>query len=820
MAEVDAIVSDSARRLDAGGSIDNDSLERAHPELMPELRERLRALLEVSESPRRTLRSLRQAAPPTERGAWLEEDLEFLRRSLDKYEVLERVRFGGQGVVYKARQKGANRLVAIKVLLDGPLASERQRHRFEREVELISRLHHPNIVTMYDTGVVRGRHYFAMEFVEGLPIDDYALLHDLTPVELVQLFTKVCRAVSYAHQNGVIHRDLSPANILVDEQGEPHVFDFGLAKDVWASDEAPAYSFTGQVIGTLHYLSPEQAGGLDGKVDVRSDIYTLGVVLYELLTDGFPYPLSREPRQVRDAILNTDPEPLRKAATRGEGGRMREVDAINRDLETVLVKALAKEKGERYQSAAELADDLERYLRGDAVAARTDSQFYLLRKAIRRHRMAVGVAAIVMAALCATTIAITAFWVQARRERDNAREAARVAYELFDTAMTDLDAAVRPLAGGVAVRDRMMGTLVDQLPQLEALIEPDEALKVIGTHLAERRGDLAYERGERADAALHYSTFLEGVRELAGTEPNRPDHIDSVLRAHRKYATVADEPTQVYERGVQFAAEALRGGPQSGEVCYELAALHAAFGQHLLTLEQYRRAGEQLNAALSLVPEAGDQAADRWDELSADARESRGRVWLQLGDGAAGLADLEASLRIRERLAEARPADALCRYKLMKACTGLATAQRDASRLDEATRLLEKAAESGELLRKMDPTVDQWGFSLYGVRDRLARLYAAAGDMSQAQAECDAAFTLAEELADGYSSRADGRSTLAFAYLLRGQVLAANGEFAQAYAALEQAAEIRESLVESDPNNAGLLDGLAVANSWLGCGSS
>ena len=369
-ARISTIVGELTQRYGHFARVDVANVESTYPELMPKLGERLRALQAVDNARDRVLSEERQHGADGSAEYAPAEDLEFLRQSLANYEVLERVRFGGQGVVYRARQVGTKRLVAIKVLLDGPLASERQRYLFEREVELISRMRHPNIVTVHDAGVIRGRHYFAMDFVEGVPIDDYVLLHDLTPREIVRLFTKVCRAVSYAHQNGVIHRDLSPANILVDESGEPRVFDFGLAKDAWASGDSLTHSLSGQVFGTLQYLSPEQAGGLDGKVDVRSDIYTLGVVLYELLTDGFPYPVKGEPQQVLNNIMTADAEPLRKVVKRSGQDRMRELESINRDLEVILAKTLAKRKDERYQSAAEFADDLTRCLAGAAISAR------------------------------------------------------------------------------------------------------------------------------------------------------------------------------------------------------------------------------------------------------------------------------------------------------------------------------------------------------------------------------------------------------------------------------------------------------------------
>ncbi len=808
-ARIDAILADVVRSHETGSSVDAGALERAHPELMPELRQRLSDLRAAYEARAQTAPEPHQTPADETPEAWISEDLEFLRRSLANYEVLGRIRHGGQGVVYAARQKGADRPVAIKVLLDGPLATERQRVRFEREIELSSRLQHPNIVRVYDTGIVRGRHYYTMEYVEGVPIDKHASAEDLTPREIVQLLIKVCRAVNYAHQHGVIHRDLSPANILVDEAGEPHVFDFGLAKDAWVSDAVPTFSVTGQVVGTLPFLSPEQAGGLAAKVDVRSDVYTLGVLLYLLLTDGFPYPLNGEPQHDRDAILNTEAEPLRRAAFQGDSDRIREQSTINRDLEIILAKALAKEKDGRYQSAAAFTDDLQRWLAGDAIAARANHRFYVLRKTFRRYRVAASVAALIL-----LTLAFS--WTQIRAQRDNARQAVQMTFGLFDSVLSDTDKLVRPLAGGVAVRDEMIAGLADRLPQLEALVGSDEALDPIAARLAEQQGDLAHEQGRRAEATRYYKTFLDGSRRLAELNTSETLYLDCVTRAYRKYAELSDDPVSLYERGVQHAEEVLRQDPLRDGARYNASEIHVAFGKHLVKLEDYRRALQQLDAGLAQCPSEDPAVSEQWAQLAAVARDARGRVLLNLGDGAAGLADLDASLQIRERVVEARPANTIARYELMKSYIYVATAQRDAGHLAAAKELLHNAITLGKVLRTMDPTVAPWGLTLYAAHDDLARLHLADGELAEAQAQCDSAVALAEERAATYGRAADTLSTLAFAQVVRGQVLLALQLPRRAYAAFEEAAQIRASLLVSEPQNSRLRDSFAATHGCLG----
>ena len=216
------------------------------------------------------------------------------------YRILKELSRGGQGVVYQAVQRTTKRKVALKIMLEGPFAGATNKRRFEREIELVGSLRHPGIVPIFDSGIAVGRFYYAMEYIRGELLSRYVKDRKLSVDDTLRLFKKVCDAVDYAHQKGVIHRDLKPSNILVDASGEPHVLDFGLAKvgGAEAGDEASLLvSVTGQVIGTLEYMSPEQAAGQPDQVDMRSDVYTLGVIVYKLLTGQLPYDLTGQMAQ-------------------------------------------------------------------------------------------------------------------------------------------------------------------------------------------------------------------------------------------------------------------------------------------------------------------------------------------------------------------------------------------------------------------------------------------------------------------------------------------------------------------------------------------
>jgi serine/threonine protein kinase/WD40 repeat protein len=281
---------------------------------------------------------------------------------------------GGQAVVYEAMQASTRRRVALKIVRLGVRDVARRLRRFDREIDLVSNLRHPLIVTVFDSGMTsEGEPYLVMEYVEGTPVayDSQSTLRDT----LAQ-FQRICEAIRHAHQQGVVHRDIKPSNILVDRQGLPRVLDFGLATTIESRDSL-ALTKTGEFLGTPIYAAPEQLRGGAAVADVRTDVYALGVILYELLTGTHPFATHSTLANIVSGILEDDPKTPSSVA-----------HALDYEIDTIVLKAIAKAPDRRYRSVDALHADIAHYLAGEPIEAKRDSTWYMLRKAARRHRWA------------------------------------------------------------------------------------------------------------------------------------------------------------------------------------------------------------------------------------------------------------------------------------------------------------------------------------------------------------------------------------------------------------------------------------------------
>jgi tetratricopeptide (TPR) repeat protein len=408
--------------------------------------------------------------------------------AVGSYRILRVLGEGGMGIVYEAEQEHPRRTVALKVIKPGWATAEMLR-RFEQESQALGRLQHPGIAQIHEAATADAgagpQPYFAMEFIRGDSLVAYAAAYHLNTRQRLELMIKVCEAVHHAHQRGIIHRDLKPGNILVDESGQPKILDFGVARVTDSDAQATRQTDIGQLIGTLAYMSPEQVLADPLELDVRSDVYALGIILYELLSGRLPYTVGRQITEAARAIREEEPARL---------------SSINRtyrgDVETIVSKALEKDKGRRYSSAAELASDIAHYLRDEPITARPPSTAYQLRKFASRHKGLVYGLAAVFVVLVAGIIASTWQAARATRAEQAARQEAATATAINNFLLNDLLAQAG--AGAQATAD------VKPDPDLKVRTALDRAASRIGSR---------FETQPLVEASIHL-TIGNAYREL------------------------------------------------------------------------------------------------------------------------------------------------------------------------------------------------------------------------------------------------------------------------------------------------------------------
>lgn len=516
------------------------------------------------------------------------------------YRVVRRAGSGGMGDVYEAEQESPRRRVAIKLMRSG-LQSEALVRRFRREIEFLGRLSHPGVAQVFEAGVtsIGGARvpYCVMEFVDGVPLTAYAAARGLDVEAKLRLFAAICDVVQYAHQQGVIHRDLKPANILIQERGTvgggekrltgtgaawgvavgvgdalPRILDFGIARAVDAENAGGGAgggvtlaTEAGQIIGTVAYMSPEQIAGRGGEVDTRTDVYALGVILFELLTGKLPH--------------RTDGMALLEAARvkQEEPSRLSTVDrSLRGDLETIASKALEVEKGRRYGSASELGMDVRRYLASEVIAARPATVLYQLRKFAGRNRRLVVLGAVAVLALVGGLVATVVQGRIAVRERDVAVRKTEVAEAVSNVLLEALTVATPKGALGKEPR------LIDAIERIErqaldekAVLAPEVravVLNVIGI-IHRERGDL--ERAEKV-----FGMALEIRRKvLAGDDPNLADSLNNMGLLRRKQERFAEAAAFMAEAVEVQRRSSFTDGERLARNIYNLGSAYISSGE-------------------------------------------------------------------------------------------------------------------------------------------------------------------------------------------------------------------------------------------------
>jgi serine/threonine protein kinase/tetratricopeptide (TPR) repeat protein len=727
------------------------------------------------------------------------------------YKLLEPIGEGGMGVVFMAEQsQPVRRMVAVKVIKPG-MDTKQFIARFEAERQALALMDHPNIARVLDGGATEsGRPYFVMELVRGIPITDYCDREQLSITERLDLFVLVCRAVQHAHQKGVIHRDLKPSNVLVtviDGVAVPKVIDFGVAKATGPSlTERTLLTGFHQFVGTPLYMSPEQADLAGVDVDTRSDVYSLGVLLYELLTGTTPF--DRETfrtaalDEVRRVVREEEPPtPSTRLSTLGESlstvSAKRKTlprqlrHAVRGELDWVVMKALEKDRNRRYETANDFASDVTRCLTGRPVEAGPPSAMYRLRKYTRRHRAALGTAAVVGVALVAGTAVSTWQAFEARKARREtlgalavAQRAERQASRRYEVARR----AVDDMYTQVALR------WLAQQPQLED-VQREFLEKALAAYLefsreAETRPET---RADVARAYLHAGQIQQTL--------NRHREAEASLRAAvERLGSLSEE----FPDNTDYRADL-------AEAHNSLAILEDHLGRDGDAEQDYRK-------AIALI----EQLAAR----PGAPTKSRGVLAIDLNNFGIALSrrgldkEAEAVLRRAKELAEplgSKPdADPVDRDSLAAVCDHLALAVRKTGRLDEALELQKRSRDLYAALAAEFPSKHVHRLGLAAVLTNLGNTLKTLDRVDEAEPVLREATALFDRLAIDFPRIFEYRQDQASGYENLGNVLKVRRRFDEAERAYLRALEIRWKHVADFPDRPDYRDRLASTFMNLG----
>jgi eukaryotic-like serine/threonine-protein kinase len=685
--------------------------------------------------------------------------------ALDGYKIVSLLGEGGMGEVYLAEDTSLGRKVAIKLLKYGLGTANLVRH-FHQEEQILAGLTHPNIARLYGGAVTtHGLPYFVMEYVEGKRLDDfcrdnYRRSGSDSIAQRLELFRKICSAVSYAHQRLVIHRDIKPANIRVTSEGEPKLLDFGIAKLLDPATSAIEHTMTFAAVMTPDYASPEQVRGEN--ITTASDVYSLGVVLYELLTEQKPYKIdNRTPGNVVRAITEQEPTKPSTAIAKGAGDSKTQISnpkLLRGDLDNIVLMAMRKEPERRYPSVAQFAEDIRRHLAGRPVIARKDTLGYRASKFVARNKIAVAGAVLVILTLIGGLIATG--WeahVANRRFNDVRHLAHSLMFEIHDS--------VKDLQGSTPTR------------------------RLIVSRALEYLDSLAREAGRDASLQRELATAYEKVGDIQGNPyyANLGD-TEGALVSYRK-ATSIRERLRNTDSTIESEMELGRSYRGLGDILEQKGDIGQSVGNYRRSLAIFEQLAAKYPTEFSVQDEFARACETVGDGLSRSAKSETER-----------LACYQKALSIRQSLLTQQPTNPKMRRSvaLTYLKIGGASDAKEPHQIDNMRR----GVEMMEALSVEDPNSErarrEVGFAYY----QIGGAQIAAGDYAGALQSRRKAFAIRQEITEEDPKNVQARFDFAVAHGDLAEALSATGEAVDALGHARQALSILQGMLAADPTNA------------------
>jgi serine/threonine protein kinase len=768
---------------------------------------------------------------------------------IGRYRILSVLGEGGMGIVYAAEQRTpVRREVALKLIKLG-MDTRDVIARFETERQALAMMDHPHVAKVFDAGATEtGRPYFVMELVRGQPITEYCDARNLPTRMRLELFALVCDAVQHAHMKGVIHRDLKPRNVLVCEQDGkpvPKVIDFGIAKATnQRLTEKTLYTSLGALLGTPEYMSPEQAEGSTTDVDTRSDIYSLGVTLYELLAGTLPF-ASESLRgasynEIQRIIREVDPpRPSTRLSRLGDNAaevarrrqtRVEDLTAeLRSELEWIPLKAMRKERDHRYRSASELGDDVRNYLAGRPLLAAPPSTWYRTRKFLRRNRAPVGAALAFVLLLIAGIITTTWQALEAHRQRKLAEGRFNDVRQLSRRLIFELDEDVRVLAGSAPALKKMVDMSLEYLSRLSAESSDDLALMSDVARAYVRLGDIQGNpnRTNLGDVRAAESSYRKSLA-IAETGLRRSrDHTQlraAQAEAKLKLGDVAGSEGKHAEAIIIFQAVQQHfdevASAKPGEFFDRYNAVNVVLPRMidvqlqsgdaagaLATARRHAEAAKRLAADFPREPRAADAQGDSLNML-ADTH------W-RSGDLAGAVTIGRQHVDHLERLLRAEPDNVVLKASLARACSRLAQFLHNSGASDgtaEATRGVALARE----IYAVDYANRRSRHLLTTTLVTHASLLRAKGDFSSAAKVLEEVIDLLQQTVNEGSADRTFLTNLISVYGDLGAARSGAGDHAGSVEAHQRGIDMLSELMARDPNNAQLAAGMAFAQMNLG----